>query len=250
MKIRSNRPRSAVRAICWMAARSVKSVDRARIAPARDMAAGAQDEQAEMHLAGWWQSQCLNSLHFPPRWGRCRRHADGGGVTPISVAFPLRQRRHDTSPRSGGEVREASKLRTGTDLASPRSQPGKGTMHAQGNPRGSSLGPCRRAASGARAIDAAHGRPCRPQDPRSDLDHGQHHPQPRLHGLRRAVRRRTPTSRSSRRWRRSTRSRADKLTWTFTLRDGLEWHDGKPVTAEDCVASIRAGARATASASS
>jgi peptide/nickel transport system substrate-binding protein len=31
----------------------------------------------------------------------------------------------------------------------------------------------------------------------------------------------------------------DKLTWTFVLRDGLEWHDGKPVTAEDCVASIR-----------
>ncbi len=22
----------------------------------------------------------------------------------------------------------------------------------------------------------------------------------------------------------------DGLTWTFTLRDGLEWHDGKPVT--------------------
>ena len=36
----------------------------------------------------------------------------------------------------------------------------------------------------------------------------------------------------------------DKLTWTFTLRDGLEWHNGKPVTAEDCVASIkRWGAR-------
>jgi len=32
---------------------------------------------------------------------------------------------------------------------------------------------------------------------------------------------------------------ADKLTWTFTLRDGLEWHDGTPVTAEDCVASIK-----------
>jgi peptide/nickel transport system substrate-binding protein len=29
------------------------------------------------------------------------------------------------------------------------------------------------------------------------------------------------------------------LTWTFTLRDGLEWHDGKPVTAEDCVASLK-----------
>jgi peptide/nickel transport system substrate-binding protein len=37
---------------------------------------------------------------------------------------------------------------------------------------------------------------------------------------------------------------ADKLTYTMTLRDGLLWHDGKPVTAEDCVASIkRWGAR-------
>ena len=32
---------------------------------------------------------------------------------------------------------------------------------------------------------------------------------------------------------------ADKLTYTFTLRDGLFWHDGAPVTAEDCVASIK-----------
>ena len=32
---------------------------------------------------------------------------------------------------------------------------------------------------------------------------------------------------------------ADKLTYTFTLRDGLAWHDGPPVTAEDCVASIK-----------
>src|SRR5213082_457620 len=32
---------------------------------------------------------------------------------------------------------------------------------------------------------------------------------------------------------------ADKLTYTFTLRDGLLWHDGQPVTAEDCVASIK-----------
>jgi len=31
----------------------------------------------------------------------------------------------------------------------------------------------------------------------------------------------------------------DKLTWTFTLRDGLEWSDGTPVTGEDCVASIK-----------
>ena len=31
----------------------------------------------------------------------------------------------------------------------------------------------------------------------------------------------------------------DKLNYLFKLRDGLEWHDGKPVTADDCVASIK-----------
>lgn len=31
----------------------------------------------------------------------------------------------------------------------------------------------------------------------------------------------------------------DRLTYTFRLREGLEWSDGQPVTAEDCVASIR-----------
>ena len=31
----------------------------------------------------------------------------------------------------------------------------------------------------------------------------------------------------------------DGLVWTFKLRDGLEWHDGQPVTAEDCVASLK-----------
>src|SRR6202051_5023523 len=31
----------------------------------------------------------------------------------------------------------------------------------------------------------------------------------------------------------------DKLTYTFTLRDGLKWHDGGAVTAADCVASLR-----------
>src|SRR5438477_11545040 len=31
----------------------------------------------------------------------------------------------------------------------------------------------------------------------------------------------------------------DQLTYTLTLRDGLVWHDGKPVTADDCVASIK-----------
>src|SRR6266404_9155391 len=39
---------------------------------------------------------------------------------------------------------------------------------------------------------------------------------------------------------------ADGKGYTFTLRDGLEWHDGQPVTSEDCIASIkRWGARDT-----
>jgi peptide/nickel transport system substrate-binding protein len=34
-------------------------------------------------------------------------------------------------------------------------------------------------------------------------------------------------------------SSPDKLIWTFGLRDGLKWHDGNAVTAEDCVASLK-----------
>jgi peptide/nickel transport system substrate-binding protein len=36
----------------------------------------------------------------------------------------------------------------------------------------------------------------------------------------------------------------DRMTWTFTLRPGLAFHDGAPVTADDCVASLRRWARA------
>ena len=36
---------------------------------------------------------------------------------------------------------------------------------------------------------------------------------------------------------------ADKLTYSFTLRDGLKWHDGPPVTSEDCIASIKRWAK-------
>ena len=32
---------------------------------------------------------------------------------------------------------------------------------------------------------------------------------------------------------------ADNLQYTFTLRDGLKWHDGQPVTSADVVASIK-----------
>jgi peptide/nickel transport system substrate-binding protein len=31
----------------------------------------------------------------------------------------------------------------------------------------------------------------------------------------------------------------DKLKYSFTLRDGLKWHDGQPVTGADCIASIQ-----------
>ena len=44
-----------------------------------------------------------------------------------------------------------------------------------------------------------------------------------------------PTPQMLARWERSD----DGLTWTFVLREGLAWHDGAPVTAEDCVASLR-----------
>ncbi|RWM14426.1 ABC transporter substrate-binding protein, partial [Mesorhizobium sp.] len=40
----------------------------------------------------------------------------------------------------------------------------------------------------------------------------------------------------------------DKKTYTFELRDGLGWHDGTPVTAADCVASIRRWGQNTSSA--
>jgi peptide/nickel transport system substrate-binding protein len=31
----------------------------------------------------------------------------------------------------------------------------------------------------------------------------------------------------------------DRMTWTFQLRPGLTWHDGSPVTADDCIASLK-----------
>ncbi len=37
----------------------------------------------------------------------------------------------------------------------------------------------------------------------------------------------------------------DGMMVTLTLRDGLMWHDGAPVTAEDCVASLKRWAART-----
>src|SRR5499427_5957014 len=36
---------------------------------------------------------------------------------------------------------------------------------------------------------------------------------------------------------------ADKMTYTFTLRDGLKFHDGQPVRSADCIASIERWAK-------
>ena len=36
---------------------------------------------------------------------------------------------------------------------------------------------------------------------------------------------------------------ADKLTYTFTLRDGLKFHDGQPVRSIDCIASLERWAK-------
>ncbi len=41
----------------------------------------------------------------------------------------------------------------------------------------------------------------------------------------------------------------DGKRWTLTLRDGLRWHDGTPVLARDCAASIRRWGPRTCSAS-
>jgi peptide/nickel transport system substrate-binding protein len=38
----------------------------------------------------------------------------------------------------------------------------------------------------------------------------------------------------------------DRLSWTLTLRPGLAWHDGAPVTPDDCIASLRRWAKSDA----
>src|SRR6266446_5168404 len=86
--------------------------------------------------------------------------------------------------------------------------------------------------------DPAVRAPRRPQDPRPDLDDGLHHPQSRLHDLRHPVRAHGNLKLQPQMVDKYTVSK-DAMKYSFTLRDGLKFHDGQPVTAEDCVASIK-----------
>ena len=49
----------------------------------------------------------------------------------------------------------------------------------------------------------------------------------------------TPTRSRSRRWSASTRSAPTGCNYSFTLRDGLKFHDGSPVTTKDVIASLK-----------
>ena len=48
----------------------------------------------------------------------------------------------------------------------------------------------------------------------------------------------TGNSGRGRRWRRATRSPTTVVTWRIRLREGLRFHDGEPVRAQDCAASL------------
>ena len=76
-----------------------------------------------------------------------------------------------------------------------------------------------------------------PGGPRPDLDHRLHEPQPRLHDLRHPVRHRRERQDQAADGREAGPRAPDKRLWTFKLRKGLEFHDGKPVTGEDVIAS-------------
>ena len=76
---------------------------------------------------------------------------------------------------------------------------------------------------------------CSNPDPIWTTRHGR--PQPRIHDLGHAVRpgsRRPPQPADGRR----ARGLRRRLTWRFTLREDLVFHDNKPVRAHDCVPSI------------
>ena len=49
----------------------------------------------------------------------------------------------------------------------------------------------------------------------------------------------TPNSMCSRRWSKAHKTENDGKLWELTLRDGLAFHDGTPVLARDCVATIQ-----------
>jgi ABC-type transport system substrate-binding protein len=48
-----------------------------------------------------------------------------------------------------------------------------------------------------------------------------------------------PREKSSRKWCKAIAPSKDGKVWTFKLRSGLAFHDGKPVTSEDVAASLK-----------
>ena len=78
---------------------------------------------------------------------------------------------------------------------------------------------------------------------RSAFHDGVSHANPRLHGVRHAVRSRRATCALHRRCSRAHTVERDGKLWKLTLRAGLLWHDGERVLARDCVASINRWAK-------
>ena len=77
-----------------------------------------------------------------------------------------------------------------------------------------------------------------PEGPRPHLDHGLRHARPRLPVYDTLFASDASLQIKPQMVDKYTVSR-DRMKWTFTLRDGLKFHDGQPVTAEDCVVSLQ-----------
>jgi hypothetical protein len=90
-----------------------------------------------------------------------------------------------------------------------------------------------------RSKDAACRDEFGPENLGSDLDYRLRRPQPRLHDLRHALFATDANGEIKPQMIGNYEVSIDKMTYTFTLRDGLFWHDGQPVTAVDCIASIK-----------
>src|SRR6185437_4624148 len=95
---------------------------------------------------------------------------------------------------------------------------------------------------GARAESAQVHSAGGPSHSRSDHDHRIHHPQSRVHDLDTLFATDAKFQVQPQMVDKYELSK-DQLTYTFTLRDGLKFHDGAPVRSADCIASIERWAK-------